>query len=91
MARVLVGTPPRIVDPPPVDSQPALHWVYTHYEALRGHWIAVRLRDPELVAQAPTLTQLWERASRAVLSECLLHYVTTVEHDRQATGPAWQA
>jgi hypothetical protein len=51
------------------DLAPAAAWIETHYDALRGQWIAVRLKDPVLVAQAPILRQLWQVASPKQLKE----------------------
>ena len=49
----------------------------------------MRLVDPVLVASAPTLTQLWHMASPALLKDCVLHYIGTVENANQAQGPGW--
>jgi hypothetical protein len=58
---------------------------------LRGQWVAVRLRDPALIAQAPTLTLLWQVAAPAALQDCLIYYVSTVENDQQVSGLEWDA
>jgi hypothetical protein len=44
----------------------------------------VRLIDPMLVTTAPTLTQVWQMASPALLKDCVLHYIGTVENTGQA-------
>ena len=91
MARVLTGTPPQVVAPSPADTREAMAWIEAHYETLRGQWVAVRLRDPALMAQAPTLTQLWQVAAPAALQDCLISYVSTVANDQQVPGPEWGA
>ena len=78
MARVLAGTPPQVVAPSPADPQQALAWIQAHDETFRGQWVAVRLRGPALIAQAPTLTQLWQVAAPAALQDCLIHSVRPV-------------
>ena len=50
---------------------------------------AVRLVDPVLVASAPTLIHLWHMALPALLKDCVLHYIGTVENANQAQGPGW--
>jgi hypothetical protein len=90
MSRVLPGTPPYVTDQVRPDLAPAAAWIETHYEVLRGQWIAVRLKDPVLVAQAPTLRQLWQVASPMQLKECLLQYVYTTEEEHQPQGPGWE-
>ena len=91
MARVLAGTPPQVVDPSPADSQEAMAWIQDHYDMLRGQWVAVRRRDPALIAQAPTLTQLWQVAAPAALQDCLIYYVSTVANEQQILGLEWDA
>jgi predicted metal-dependent HD superfamily phosphohydrolase len=91
MARVLAGTPPHVVDQYAADTQRALAWLQAHYDAFRGQWVAVQLRHPDVIAHAPTLTQLWQVASSAVLQDCLIHYVSTVANDSQAQGMEWDA
>jgi hypothetical protein len=91
MARVLAGTPPQVVARSPIDTQQALAWLQAHYETFRGQWVAVRLRDPALIAQAPTLTQLWQVAAPAALQDCLIQYVSTVKNDQQVPGLEWDA
>jgi hypothetical protein len=90
MSRVLPGTPPHVTAPVRPDLAPATAWIEAHYEAYRGQWIAVRLKDPVLVAQAPTLRHLWQVASPTQLKACLLHYVSTVEAEHQPQGPWWE-
>jgi hypothetical protein len=91
MARVLPGTAPQVAAHVQADVGPAFAWIEAHYEELRGQWVAVRLTDPVCVASAPTLTQLWQLASPAGLQNCLVHYVSTVEDERRAQGPWWDA
>jgi hypothetical protein len=64
--------------------RPAFAWIEAHAEAYRGQWVAVRLVDPVLVASASTLTQLWQMASLALLKDCVLQYIGTVENAHQA-------
>ena len=89
MARVLPGTVPHVVAHGQADMRPAFAWIEAHSDAFRGQWIAVRLVDPVLVASAPTLTQLWQMASPALLKDCVLQYIGTVENAHQAQGPGW--
>jgi hypothetical protein len=89
MVRVLPGTPPQVVAHSQADMRPAFAWIEEHADACRGQWVAVRLVDPVLVASAPTLTQLWQMASPALLKECVLHYIGTVENAHQPQGPEW--
>ena len=89
MARVLPGTAPHVVTHGQADMRPALAWIEAHADAWRGQWIAVRLVDPVVVPSAPTLTHLWQMASPALLKDCVLHYIGTVEHASQAQGPGW--
>jgi hypothetical protein len=89
MARVLLGTAPQVVTHGQADMQPAFAWIEAHADACRGQWVAVRLVDPVLVASAPTLTQLWQIASPALLKACVLQYIGTVENAHQAQGPGW--
>jgi hypothetical protein len=72
MSRVLPGTAPQVVAHSQADMQPAFAWIEAHADACRGQWVAVRLVDPVLVASAPTLTQLWQMASPALLKDCVL-------------------
>ncbi len=90
MSRVLPGTTPHVTAQLCVDLAPAAAWIEAHYEAFRGQWVAVRLQDPVLVASVPTLYQLWQMASPAQLSHCLLHYVYTVAEEGQPLGPGWE-
>jgi hypothetical protein len=90
MARVLLGTAPHVTAQPPADLTPAAAWIEAHYENFRGQWVAVRLENPLLVASAPTLRQLWQTVPPAQLTECLLHYVYTVEEEGQLLGPWWE-
>ena len=89
MSRVLPGTAPHVTAETCVDLAPAAAWIEAHYEAFRGQWVAVRLQDPVLVANAPTLHQLCQMAPPAQLSHCLLHYVYTVSEEGQPLGPGW--
>jgi hypothetical protein len=89
MARVLPGTAPQVVAHRQADMRPAFAWIEAYADACRGQWIAVRLVDPALVASAPTLTQLWQMASPALLKDCVLHYIGTVENAHQPQGPGW--
>ena len=89
MSRVLPGTAPHVTAQTRADLAPAATWIEVHYEAFRGQWVAVRLQDPVLVASASTLHQLWQMASPAQLSHCLLHYVYTVAEEGQPLGPGW--
>ena len=89
MARVLPGTAPQVVAHGQADIRPAFAWIEAHYEAFRGQWVAVRLREPALVARAPTLSQLWQVVPPERLTDCVLHYVCTVEEEHQAQGPGW--
>jgi len=89
MARVLLGTAPRVVAHSQVDVRPACAWIEARDDAFRGQWVAVRLIDPVLVATAPTLTQVWQIASPALLKDCVLHSIGTIEHADQAQGPGW--
>ena len=89
MARVLPGTTPQVVAHGQADMRPAFAWIEAHAEAYRGQWVAVRLVDPVLVASASTLTQLRQMASPALLKDCVLQYIGTVENARQAQGPGW--
>jgi hypothetical protein len=66
--------------------RPALTWIEVHSDAFRGQWVAVRLVDPVLVASAPTLTQLWQMISPALLKDCVLYYIGTVENAGQVQG-----
>jgi hypothetical protein len=91
MARVIMGTAPQVAAQCPTDVHSAFVWLQAHYDTLRGQWVAVRLHDPALVAQAPTLTQLWQMAAPAVLQECLIHYESTVANDHQVFGMEWDA
>ena len=90
MARVLQGTTPQVI----VEAQPELSaaraWIEAHYETFRGQWVAVRLDEPELVESAPTLSQLFDRCDPVTLDTCLVHYVYTLEQERQHVGPWWQ-
>jgi hypothetical protein len=88
MARVLPGTVPHVVAHGQA-VRPAFAWIEAHADAFRRQWIAVRLVDPVLVASAPTLTQLWQMASPALLKDCVLHYIGTVENAGQVQGPGW--
>jgi hypothetical protein len=89
MARVLPGTASHVVAHGQADIRPALAWIEAHADAWRGQWVAVRLVDPVLVASAPTLTQLWQRTSPALLKDCVLHSLGLVENANQAQGPGW--
>jgi hypothetical protein len=89
MSRVLPGTPPHVTAHARADLTPAAAWIEAHYEDFRGQWVAVHLEHPRLVASAPTLRQLWQRVPPAQLTECLLHYVYTVEEEGQPLGPRW--
>ena len=89
MARMLPGTVPHVVAHGQADMRPTFAWIEAHADAFRGQWIAVRLVDPVLVASAPTLTQLWQMASPALLKDCVLHYIGTVENADQVQGPEW--
>ena len=89
MARVLPGTAPHVVAHGQADIRPALARIEAHADAWRGQWIAVRLVDPVVVASALTLTRLWQMASPALLKDCVLHYIGTVENVSQAQGPGW--
>jgi hypothetical protein len=90
MARVLPGTAPHITAKARADLTPATAWIESHYDDLRGQWVAVRLANPVLVASAPTLRHLWQRVSPAQLTDCLLQYVYTVEEAGQLVGPWWE-
>jgi hypothetical protein len=87
MSRALPGTVPHVTAQAGTDLAPAVAWIETHYEEFRGQWVAVRLGNPVLVASAPTLHQLWQAASPTQLTDCLLHYVYTVEEEHQPQGP----
>jgi len=89
MARVLAGTPPQIVAPSPADTQQAMAWIQAHYATFRGQWVAVRLHAPALIAQAPTLTQLWQVAAPEAFQDCLIHYVSTMANEQQVPGLGW--
>ena len=89
MARVLPGAAPHVVTRGQADVRPAFAWIEAHADAFRGQWIAVRLVDPVLVASAPTLIHLWHMALPALLKDCVLHYIGTVENANQAQGPGW--
>ena len=89
MARVLPGTAPQVVAHGQANMRPAFAWIEKHADACRGQWVAVRLVDPVLVASASTLTQLWQMASPALLKDCVLHSIGTVENANQAQGPGW--
>jgi hypothetical protein len=89
MARVLPGTAPHVVARGQADVRPACAWIEAHADAFRGHWIAVRLVDPVVVASAPTLTHVWHMASPALLKDSVLHSLGTVEHAHQVQGPGW--
>ena len=90
MSRVLPGTPPHVSTQTRVDLTPAAAWIDVHYDEFRGQWIAVRLKEPVLMASAPTLPQLWLVASPENLKDCLLQYVCTVEEEHQVQGPEWE-
>lgn len=90
MARVLLGTAPQLVAQAPPDAAAARAWIEAHYEALRGQWVAMRLDEPDLVASAPTLSQLLEGCDPLELKTCLVQYVYTVEQEHQPVGPWWQ-
>jgi hypothetical protein len=90
MSRVLPGTAPHITTQTRVDLAPATAWIEAHYEEFRGQWVAVRLENPMLVASAPTLHQLCQVALLAQLTNCLLHYIYTVEEEHQPQGPWWE-
>ena len=83
MSRVLPGTTPYITAQAREELPPAAAWIEAHYDDLRGHWVAVRLENPDLVTSAPTLRQLWQIVSPTQLTDCLLHYVYTVEEEGQ--------
>ncbi|HEY5869468.1 MAG TPA: hypothetical protein VI542_28560 [Candidatus Tectomicrobia bacterium] len=89
MARVLPGTAPHVVAHGQADIRPALVRIEAHADAWRGQWIAVRLVDPVVLASAPTLTHLWQRAALALLKDGALHSIGTVENASQAQGPGW--
>ena len=89
MARVFPGTAPQVVAPGQADMRPAFAWIEAHADAFRGQWVAVRLVAPVLVASAPTLTQLWQMISPALLKDCVLHYIGTVENADQVQGLGW--
>ena len=91
MSRVLPGTAPQITAQAHADLAPASAWIEAHYDMFRGQWVAVRLTEPVLIASAPTLSQLWPMAPPALLNDCLLHYICTVEEEHAIQGPWWEA
>jgi hypothetical protein len=90
MARVLPGTAPQMVAQVQLEPSSATAWIETHYEELRGQWVAVRLKEPVLVASASTLSQLLESTDPAELKACLVQYVYTLDQEQHVPGPWWQ-
>ncbi len=89
MARVLQGTAPKIVAKGQLETSSATAWIEAHYEALRGQWVAVRLDKPALVANTPSLRQLFEMVPSDELNVCLVQYVYTLEQEHAISGPGW--
>ncbi|MEE8305020.1 MAG: hypothetical protein V3S24_21585 [Candidatus Tectomicrobia bacterium] len=56
-------------------------WIEAHYDEFHGQWVSVRLDEPALVAYTPTLSQLWQVASPALLKDCFVHYVHTLAEE----------
>jgi len=90
MARVLPGTAPQVVAQTPLEPSSATAWIEAHYEELRGQWVAVRLKEPALVASASTLSQLLAAIDPAELKACLVQYVYTLDQEQHVRSPWWQ-
>lgn len=89
MSRVLSGTPPRVTNQARADLSLAYEWIEQHFDELRGQWVAVSIKEPKLIARAPTLKELWKAAPSDALKDCLIHYVSTVEEESQPQGTFW--